>query len=304
VTGTEIFKSYNNSDILLLKKKHPTDNLSKDLVVSGYTLEDLPSLQICKEENLIVYSKSNLTLYFAVHSIVLFKTDIANSIDDVVLDVDYVNHHTLPAVRKEEQESYRDCLMRRADFYQKEAYRHCSTCVGLFLFIATGMKMGCGHYICDSCICRHRGNMDVCGGSFDYPCPSYTESGTVCGEIGDLALADSSENLFHWRDNNFPALQRDYEPPHIDQYFGTPEIVQTEGQDFSSRMENVIVFDSHVEENKVDVILKIDETPIELPKKQSVVSFRTRDSYVEVCCRLQFISFEILLLTKKNSFSS
>ena len=156
MTGTEIFKSYNNSDILLLKKKHPTDNLSKDLVVSGYTLEDLPSLQICKEENLIVYSKSNLTLYFAVHSIVLFNTDIANSIDDVVLDVDYVNHHTLPAVRREEQESYRDCLMRRADFYQKEAYRHCSTCVGLFLFIATGMKMGCGHYICDSCICRHR----------------------------------------------------------------------------------------------------------------------------------------------------
>jgi hypothetical protein len=77
--------------------------------------------------------------------------------------------------------------------------------------------MGCVHYICDSCICRHRGKMDVCGGSFDYPCPGYTECGTLCGEMGDLALADSSENLFHWRDNNFPALQRDYEPPHIDQ---------------------------------------------------------------------------------------
>jgi hypothetical protein len=63
VTGTEIFKSDKNSDILLLKKKHPADNLSKDLIVSGYTLEDIPSLQICREENLIVYSKSNLTSF-------------------------------------------------------------------------------------------------------------------------------------------------------------------------------------------------------------------------------------------------
>jgi hypothetical protein len=185
----------------------------------------------------------------------------------VVLDVDYVNHHTLPAVREEEQASYRYCLMRRADFYEKEACRHCSTCVGLFIFIATGMKMGCGHYICESCISRHRGNMDVCGGSFDYPRPGYTESGTVCGQVGDLALADSSENLFLWTDDHFPASQRDYEPPHLDQYCGTPEIVQTEGLDFSSRMEKVIVFDSHLEEKKVDFILKIDESPIEPPKK-------------------------------------
>jgi hypothetical protein len=134
----------------------------------------------------------------------------------------------------------------------------------------------------------------------DHPCPGHTESGMVCGEIGDLASADSGENLFHWRDKDFPTVLRDYEPPHTDQYCGTPEIVQSEGLDYSSRMKKVIVFEGHLEEQKVDIVLKIDESPIELPKKQSVVSFRTRDSYVKVCYSFELISFALLRLTKKN----
>jgi hypothetical protein len=75
VTGTEIFGSYKASEILLLKKKNPGDNISKDLVISGYTLETIPSLQTCKEENLIVHSKNVHTIYFAVDSVTLFKAD-------------------------------------------------------------------------------------------------------------------------------------------------------------------------------------------------------------------------------------
>jgi hypothetical protein len=76
-------------------------------------------------EHLIVYSKFMLTLYFEVHSVVHFKADIGSTIDDVVVnDVGDVNYHTLRAVREEEQASYRYCLTRRADFCEKEAYKH------------------------------------------------------------------------------------------------------------------------------------------------------------------------------------
>ena len=42
---------------MLLQKKNKNDNLSKELEASKYTLDDLPSLQICKEKNLIVHTK-------------------------------------------------------------------------------------------------------------------------------------------------------------------------------------------------------------------------------------------------------
>jgi hypothetical protein len=69
VTGTEIFKSYNNSDILLLKKKHPTDNLSKDLIVSGNTLEEIPSLQNMQggEPHRLLEVQSNVVLRSSFH---------------------------------------------------------------------------------------------------------------------------------------------------------------------------------------------------------------------------------------------
>jgi hypothetical protein len=92
-------------------------------------------------------------------------------------DIDDVSNLAPRANKEEDLASYRSCLMQRDDLFQKEAYQHCSSCVGLFIFTATGMKMGCGHYVCDSCICRNRGNMVVCGGPFDYPCPGRNESG-------------------------------------------------------------------------------------------------------------------------------
>ena len=44
ITGTEIFEKHMSGDYMLLKKKNPRDNLSKELVMSGYTLEEMPSL--------------------------------------------------------------------------------------------------------------------------------------------------------------------------------------------------------------------------------------------------------------------
>ena len=92
VTATGILKSYNNAEIFLLKKKHPADNLSKDLIVSGYTLESIPSMQRCKAENLVVYSKSMQTLYFAIHSVVQFRADMSNNMDIALTnDIDDVS---------------------------------------------------------------------------------------------------------------------------------------------------------------------------------------------------------------------
>jgi hypothetical protein len=121
--------------------------------------------------------------------------------------------------------------------------------------------------------------MDVSGGEFAFQCTELTESGP-CGEICDLATVDSAETLFRWRDASFPAMQRDYEAPLV--YFGTPEYVQGTKLEGLPNMENVVVFDGHMEEQMVDTLLKTIEKPIEVVKKQSVVSFRTRDSYVEV----------------------
>lgn len=137
-------------------------------------------MHTCKAENFVVYSKSMQTLYFAIHLVVQFRADMSNTMDIALTnDIDDVSNQAPPANKEEDLASYRSCLMQREDLCQKEAYQHCSSCVGLFILTATGMK------ICDSCICRNRGNIDVCCGSFDYPYPGLDESGIICGEIAD-----------------------------------------------------------------------------------------------------------------------
>ena len=50
---------------MLLQKKNKHDYLSKELEASAFILEDLPSLQMCKEKNLVVHTKGMHILYFA-----------------------------------------------------------------------------------------------------------------------------------------------------------------------------------------------------------------------------------------------
>jgi hypothetical protein len=55
----------NAKKYMLLQKKDKHDNLSKELEASAYTLDDLPSLQMCKEKNSVVHTKGMHILYFA-----------------------------------------------------------------------------------------------------------------------------------------------------------------------------------------------------------------------------------------------
>lgn len=171
VIATGVYENYSAVDILLLKKKYPADNLSKDLIKSGYSLESIPSLQTCKEKNILVHSKATQTLYFAVDIVGKFVSDFQNNRQTESETPDIVNIDEMAARKKEEESTNRLWMLQREEMYKREAYRFCADCQGLFIFTSSGMKMGCGHYLCDSCICRNRGNEDVCGGHYDFPCP-------------------------------------------------------------------------------------------------------------------------------------
>ena len=69
VTGTGLSQKHIASDYLLLKKRPSTDNLSKELMISGYTLEEMPSLQACKDEGILVTTRGTLSLYFALDNL-------------------------------------------------------------------------------------------------------------------------------------------------------------------------------------------------------------------------------------------
>lgn len=74
------------------------------------------------------------------------------------------------------------------------SYLHCCSCLGLFMSDMCGLNMGCDHYLCDSCVCRHRGDANIGNGRFDFPCPERQDDGSICGEIKDLTFMDEANN--------------------------------------------------------------------------------------------------------------
>ena len=152
VASTDMFQTLKSRDYFLLKKKNLQDNLSKDLVASGYTLETLPSLQQCLHENLVVHAKGIHCLYFILDPSLSEEIGIQEE-NGLLSNVTDVNAE----IYNEEQQlkdTYRLNLRDRADFYKIQSYRHCCECLGLFLFAVFGLRMSCGHFLCDSCICR------------------------------------------------------------------------------------------------------------------------------------------------------
>ena len=266
VSGTKIFDINDASNYMLLQKKNMNDNLSKELEESKYTLEDVPSFQMCKESNLIIHTKGMHVLYFA-------KKNYCDRVheSDIIDEKDHFKEEE----KKEQEEYYRYCIRGRENFYNIQSYRNCVGCLGLFIPAVSGVTLGCGHFLCDSCICRFRGNLDVGDGPYDYICDERMENGTKCLEASNLAFMDPSESLLHFRDSCFPAKQPDYQYPSN---FTDNEIIP-----FNQRnpVENIIIMDSSV------------DTPVmnSMNSNSRTVSFRARDSFVQVSFQrfLQFI---------------
>ena len=104
------------------------------------------------------------------------------------------------------------------------------------------------------------------------------DDGSVCPEIVNLAFMDEANDLFHFRDFSFPALQPDY----ID----SSGSYQDEIVPFNERQqENIVIFDGVAEcipPSSVDTQKLQPSTPSIDSIKRPVVSFRPRDSIVQV----------------------
>jgi hypothetical protein len=179
---------------------------------SGFTLETMPSLQTCKDEAILVQSKGVKTIYFTLSPRATAWDLVEENQVEEVEERSFINE----AEQKRLEESYRHCLRLREGFYQISSYRHCCSCLGLFMSNMCGLNMGCKHYLCDSCVCRYRGDADIGYGQFDFPCPERLDDGSICGEIADLSFMDESTNCFRWRSEDFPARQADYCPPSFE----------------------------------------------------------------------------------------
>ena len=208
VTGTGLFQKHIASDYLLLKKRPSTDNLSKELMISGYTLEEMPSLQACKDEGILVTSRGTLSLYFALDNL---SKPAMSAIDeeDYTLSPEEIAEaaERFKMLTAERVENYRCMARGRDDFYNAQYYKHCPSCLSLFIFEICGMETECGHFLCDSCICRFRGGAEVFNGTFPYFCCESLNDGTECKTNIDLAFLDPQSGLYHLRSTGFVAFQ-------------------------------------------------------------------------------------------------
>ena len=116
----------------------------------GFTLETVPSLQTCKDEAILVQSKGVKTLYFTVSPRATAWDLVEEDQGEEVEERSFINE----AEQRRLEESYRHCLRLREGFYQISSYRHCCSCLGLFMPDMGGLKMGCKHYLCDSCVAK------------------------------------------------------------------------------------------------------------------------------------------------------
>ena len=228
--------------------------------MSGYTLEEMPSLQACKDEGILVPTRGTLSLYFALDTL----PKLAMSAID---DEDYAlsPEETAEAAERfkmltaERVESYRCFVRGRDDFYNIQSYKHCPSCLGLFNFKVCGMETDCGHFLCDSCICRFRGGAEVFNGTFPYFCCERLDDGTECKANIDLAFMDPQSGLYHWRSAGFVAFQEN-----------------------SCRPCEVDESDSRFPVSPNAVIDVEDVVVAKNPSKRPIVSFRSRDSFVTV----------------------